>query len=210
MQTGAACIMGSYSPILCTLSASTMDEQLPAQKLFAVYLGGRAAKCNTELHDVAFAVGPSIEATYEQLMDQWFGAPLRLLFDSWLKLTHVDGHRVTLSREPAAQAEKLYFIYLGAYRPGEFTELHAIAFLVAADPEDVKRRAKESLLVGAETVHKDDLLDIDDCLAITEVAGLHVHLAREGISPPLVPNNGYHIIPKAVMQEYAAKRGLRM
>ena len=26
-------------------------------KLFAVYLGGRAPKCNTELHDVVFVVG---------------------------------------------------------------------------------------------------------------------------------------------------------
>src|SRR3569623_1007596 len=57
---------------------STMDEQLPESNLFAVNLGGRAAKCNIELHDVAFAVGPSIEATYEQLMDQWFGDPWRL------------------------------------------------------------------------------------------------------------------------------------
>ncbi len=28
-------------------------------KLFAVYLGGRAPKCNTELHDVVFVVGAS-------------------------------------------------------------------------------------------------------------------------------------------------------
>jgi hypothetical protein len=41
-------------------------------KLLAVYLGGRAAKCNTELHDVVFAVGPSIESTYDQLLDKWF------------------------------------------------------------------------------------------------------------------------------------------
>jgi len=81
---------------------------------------------------------------------------------------------------------------------------------VAADQEDVKRRAKESLLVGAETVHKDDLLDIDDCLAITEVAGLHVHLAPVSDSPQLVPNNGYHIIPKPVVQAYAAKHGLAL
>jgi hypothetical protein len=48
------------------------------QHLFAVYLGGRAAKCNTELHDVVFVIGSSIEATYERLMDKWFGDPLRM------------------------------------------------------------------------------------------------------------------------------------
>ena len=34
------------------------------QKLFAVYLGGRAPKANIELHDVVFVVGESIEQTY--------------------------------------------------------------------------------------------------------------------------------------------------
>ena len=30
-------------------------------KLFAVFLGGRAEKCNTELHDVVFTCGNKIE-----------------------------------------------------------------------------------------------------------------------------------------------------
>ena len=108
-----------------------MNPPLPEQKLFAVYLGGRAPKCNTELHDVVFVVGTSIEATYEQLMEKWFGDPLRLHIDSWLELSAVDGYRVSLWRQPSAATEKLFFINLGAYRPGEFTELHANAFLVA-------------------------------------------------------------------------------
>ena len=33
-------------------------------KLFAVCLGGRAPKCNTELHDVVFVVGARVEDTY--------------------------------------------------------------------------------------------------------------------------------------------------
>jgi len=35
------------------------------KKLFAVYLGGRAPRCNTELHDVVFVAGEAIEACYE-------------------------------------------------------------------------------------------------------------------------------------------------
>ena len=46
---------------------------MAGEKLFAVYLGGRAPKCNTEIHDVVFTTGQSIEDTYEQLMDQWLG-----------------------------------------------------------------------------------------------------------------------------------------
>ena len=44
----------------------------------------------------------------------------------------VDGHRVTLTKEPAQPGKKLYFVNLGAYADGEFTELHANAIVVAS------------------------------------------------------------------------------
>ena len=114
-----------------------------------------------------------------------------------------------LARQAAVSGgEKLYFINLGAYRPGEFTELHANAFLVARDEQEVKDRAKQGLLVGAETVHTDDLFDLDDCLPIESVDGYHVQLEAAGEIVPLVPHNGYHIIPKGVVQAFAARRGL--
>jgi hypothetical protein len=184
-------------------------NQIPTdQKLFAVYLGGRAPKCNTELHDVVFVVGTSIEATYQQLMDKWFGDPLRLHIDSWLELRHVDGYQIELNSQPSTRPEKLFFINLGAYRPGEFTELHANAFLVACNAQEAKRRAKREMLVGSNSVHTDDLFDVDDCLDIVEVDGLHVHLAPSAQSPPLIPNNGYHIIPQSIVRAYAVSRGL--
>jgi hypothetical protein len=178
------------------------------QKLMAVYLGGRAPKCNTELHDVVFVVGASIEATYEQLMDKWFGDPLRVHIDSWLELREVDGYHVCLSHEPSSQPEKLFFINLGAYRPGEFTELHANAFLVGCDEQEVKQRAKDALLRGADTVHTDDLYDIDDCLNIVEIDGNHIHLEPVGENHSLIPNNGYHPIPKSAVETYAVSRDL--
>jgi Domain of Unknown Function (DUF1543) len=185
-----------------------METPSLINKLFAVYLGGRAPKCNTELHDVVFAVGPSIEATYEQLMDKWFGDPLRLHLDSWLELQIVDGQRISLRREPSAAAEKLWFINLGAYLPGQFTELHANAFVVATSEQDVKRRAKSELLRGAQSVHTDDLYDIDDCLEISEVDGYHIHLEVMQETQAFSPNNGYHIIPREIVADYARRHGL--
>ncbi|MCX7282141.1 MAG: DUF1543 domain-containing protein, partial [Alphaproteobacteria bacterium] len=109
-------------------------------KLFAVYLGGRAPKANTELHDVVFAVGIRIEDTYPQLLEKWFGNPVGLHLDSWLELDVVDGYRVTLSSAPSSQSEKLFFVNLGAY-DNNFTELHANGFYVATSPEGAKKRA---------------------------------------------------------------------
>jgi hypothetical protein len=178
------------------------------QKLFAVYLGGRAPKCNTELHDVVFVAGNSIEATYHQLMDKWFGDPLKMHIDSWLELRIIDGYRIVLRPKAALQTKKLFFINLGAYLPGQFTELHANAFVVADTEQEVKLRAKSELLRGTQSVHTDDLYDIDDCLEITEVDGHHIHLEPTTDSQPFEPNNGYHMIPKPVVTAYASNRRL--
>jgi hypothetical protein len=179
------------------------------KKLFAVYLGGRAPKCNTELHDVLFVVGDSVEATYDRLMDKWFGDPLRLHLDSWVELRIVDGFRITLVPAPRAGRKKLYFINLGAYLPGQFTELHANAFVVAEGEAEVKARAKRELLRGTQSVHTDDLYDIDDCLEIAEVDGHHLQLEPTEETQAFEPNSGYHIIPAAVVAAYAVSRQLK-
>ncbi|HEX3718200.1 MAG TPA: DUF1543 domain-containing protein [Verrucomicrobiae bacterium] len=174
-------------------------------KLFAIYLGGRAPRCNTELHDVIFIVGESIETSYERIMDKWFGDPLKLHIDCWVELRCVDGHLISLRSHPGTFDKKLYFINLGAYLPGQFTELHANAFLVAASEAEVKQRAKANLLRGTQSVHTDDLYDVDDCLEIAEVDGQHIHLESTSEPTDFEPRPGYHIIPPKVLAAYAAR-----
>ena len=173
-------------------------------KLFAVYLGGRGPKANTELHDMVFAVGETIEDTYIQLLDKWFGTPGGLHLDSWLELDVVDGWRVSLAPDPAPRAEKLFFVNMGAY-DDRFTELHATGFYVATTAEEAKKRATATLLKGAQTLHKDDLHDVDDCIALDRVNGLAVTLTRTGEVSSQKPNNGYHVIPKDVIAAYIAR-----
>lgn len=174
-------------------------------KLFAVYLGGRAPKANTELHDVVFATGSRIEDTYPQLLEKWFGNPVGLHLDSWLELDVVDGYRVTLAEASSPSPEKLFFVNLGAY-DDNFTELHANGFYVAASPEDAKKRALEQYFTsGYELPHKDDLHDIDDCIALDSVNGLRVVLTKTGEVSASKPNNGYHIVPKDVIAHYMAR-----
>lgn len=174
-------------------------------KLFAVYLGGRAAKANTELHDVVFVTGNRIEDTYPQLLEKWFGNPVGLHLDSWLELDVVDGWRVTLSETPSSAPEKLFFINLGAY-DDQFTELHANGFYVAASPEEAKKCAlKEHFTKGYELPHKDDLYNIEDCIALESVNGLRVTLTRTGEVSKNKPSNGYHIVPKDVIAAYLAR-----
>ncbi len=177
-------------------------------KLFAVFLGGRAKKCNTELHDVVFTCGDKIEETYFDLISKWFGIPDRLHIDSWVELSYVDGYKITLSQLKNNSNNKLYFINLGGYEPKKFEELHESKFMVGRDKKNIKTRAKESMLVGLEQVHTDDLYDVDDCIEINKVSNLYVNLIESKIKKELRFNNGYLPIPKKIIDQYKSLNGI--
>ena len=46
--------------------------------LFVVMLGGKHPRAKIEVHDVVFAIADSLEATYPQLRQGWFGSPAGL------------------------------------------------------------------------------------------------------------------------------------
>lgn len=181
-------------------------------KLLAVMLGGTAPGANTELHDVVFAAGGTLESTYGQLMDQWFGSLAGLHVDSWLPLEVVDGHRVTLRAEaPPPGGPRLWFVNLGGYRRGRFGELHEVAFLVAADGESAKARARATLLRDVDEPHTDDLHEVDDLIAVAVAGGWHVHVepAPDAAAVPTEPTNGWHPLPEDVIAAFARKSGRR-
>jgi hypothetical protein len=179
-------------------------------KLFAVYLGGRAAKCQTELHDVVFAVGETIEQAYPQLINQWFGTPKGLHLDSWVELDVIDGHKVELVDQKPTNGAKLFFMNLGAYQDGAFTEIHANKFIVAATAPEAKGRAKRELLKAWPLpVHTDDLHDVDDCLQIADVGDWFVTLTKTDEKEVFKPANGYHLIPKNIVQDYIDRHPAR-
>lgn len=162
-------------------------------RLFAVVLGGRAPKGNTELHDTVFVVGEAIEATYGQLLGKWFGQPDRLHLDSWMEIAAADGHRVVLGGAPTP-GKRLYYVNLGTYADDQFAELHANGLFVAADADAAKARAKAELLKGwTGEIHTDDVLDVEATLALPGVT-LGLEPAPALAAPAF--HNGYHPVPK--------------
>lgn len=159
-------------------------------QLFLVVLGGRAAGCNIELHDVRFVAGDSLEATIPSLRRQWFGRRRGLHIDSWQRITQADGWQVSLSQEPEPIRQRLWFVNLGAYDPASPAELHGFGLFVAPSAASAKARAKRQLLVGAAQQHKDDLCAVDDCLALEQVDGWQVRLTPAADTPwqPLRPD----------------------
>lgn len=174
-------------------------------RLIACVLGGTAPRARTELHDVAFAVGDSLEAVHPQLLDTWFGDPNGLHVDAWCFVDNVAGYRVRLERTPAVDGPKLYFVNIGGYRRGEFGERHAWGLFGARSPGEAKARAKQVLLQGHEQIHKDDLHAVDDCLAVEDVNGWHVHLVpdTEAGDPPVT--NGYFPLPLSTVRAWLAQ-----
>ena len=174
-------------------------------KLFAVFLGGRAPKCNIELHDVVFTCSNTIKDSFDDLLSKWFGDPKRLHIDSWVELKYIDGYEVTLSKSKPSKNERLYFINLGGYEKNKFEELHESKFLVGVDENEIKKRAKEKLLLGYDQVHTDDLYDVDDCIEISKVSEYFVHIKKSKVKENLKFNNGYLPLPRKVIKNFISR-----
>jgi len=169
--------------------------------LFAVCLGGRAPKGNTELHDVVFVAGTRVEDTYPQLLAKWFGQAEHLHIDSWQALTAADGHRIRLSAA-ASGDKRLYFVNLGTYTDGTFAEIHANGFFAATSPAEAKARAKAELLKGWQgQVHTDDIVDVAEAL------GAPIALIPDAGAQSPVPVNGYHPLPESAIAAFLAGKG---
>jgi hypothetical protein len=187
--------------------ARLQPHTMTIPKLFAVYLGGRAPRCNTELHDVVFVTGSTIEDTYDQLLAKWFGSPQGLHLDSWTEIDVVDGYRVSLSATaPVNPSETLFFVNLGAYGTEDFTEYHSNRFVVAANAAEAKAHATRELSrAGLSGVHKDYLHEVDDCIQVATVDALHVVLTKTDEASAARPVNAYHVVPKAVIAAFVAR-----
>ena len=164
-------------------------------QLFLVYLGGSAPGANIELHDVRFVAATQIEDTYALLCQQWFGTVKGLHIDSYMQVKHIDGFAVSLHDTAQQSANKLFFINFGGYYPDKIAEQHDFMLCVAASAQEAKAKAKRLLLTDAEKQHKDDLLQLDECFAIEQLQGLHIHLTPSGQSQLMQPDwSGYNVI----------------
>lgn len=164
-------------------------------KLFLVYLGGKAPGANIELHDVRFVVANDIADTYDVLCAQWFGTVKGLHIDSYMQVHDIDGYAVSLAKDAQQSENKLYFVNLGGYYPDKIAEQHEFLLCVATSEHDAKQKAKQQLLANADSKHKDDLLELDECFAIEQLQGWHIHLTASGRAQQMHPDwSGYKVI----------------
>jgi hypothetical protein len=154
--------------------------------LFMIYIGGKHQNSLIELHDIRFIAAESIQSTYPELRNSWWGVPSSLHLDCYGILKQVDGYDIHLKTLPAPSDEKLYFVNLGGYDASEFTELHRNFCIVAKNVMEAQGKAKKQI-AHWESPHKDYSYQIDDVLNVQNAIssqGLYIHLER---SQNLIP-----------------------
>jgi hypothetical protein len=149
------------------------------QKLFMVLVGATPKGRHTEQHDVFFGIGESLSSLAPAIEAFWPDAKGRVHIDAWRAVTHVDGYAVRVRERgnaAAAATNRLYFINLGGYKPGEFEEYHYKTIVAGPDKGAAVRRSKETAFYkhigfkGAES-HIDDKygIDVDDAHEIADI-----------------------------------------
>lgn len=156
------------------MQASTVS---PLQ-LYMFYVGGNAGRSNIEVHDVQFAAVRRPEDAFPLLRDAWFGDKDKLHVDGFSIIDWADGHDVTLVRTPDPSGKHLYFVNLGGYRADTLIEQHEFGLFVAENAEAAKARAKQTMLRDADTPHKDNLSNVDDCLLLAQVGDYFIQLTE--------------------------------
>jgi len=165
--------------------------------LFLVVLGGRAKKANIELHDVRWVVGSRIEDTFDILKKDWFGSFEGLHIDSYKKINHVDGYKITLKKIEKRKfknikfingnksTKNLWFVNIGGYHPSSMQEKHEFGLVAASTKLEAKNLAKSKWLLDCKKKHKDDLASLkeiigcDDCQLIQKIGKWEIELTQD-------------------------------
>jgi hypothetical protein len=157
-----------------------MDSEL---KLFMVLLGCTPNGRLTEQHDIFFGIGNSVTELVDDMYRFWPDGG-RLHIDSWREVTYINGYAVAIvsKSEATATDDKLFFLNLGGYRPGEFEEYHYKTLVVANSMAEAVKQAKKSTfykhynIKGGGASHIDDkyALDVDDMYNVEDILAPHL------------------------------------
>ncbi len=157
------------------------------KKLYQFYVGGNAGHSNIEVHDIQFVICERYEDAIPILKSRWFGDADKIHIDGWQVINWADGYDVSVTDKPSESEERLFFVNVGGYEKGNLAELHEFGLFVAKTPEEAKAKGLQSLLIGFEQQHKDNLKDVDDVIEISELDGEHIHLQKntDGSAEPI-------------------------
>lgn len=155
-----------------------MEQKL---KLYMVLLGCTPKGRLTEQHDIFFGIGTSVQSLVQDMYAFWpDGGQLHV--DSWREVTMVNGYEIKVTpKQSDTNTEKLFFLNLGGYKPGEFEEYHYKTLTIAPTMGKAIKAAKKTSFYkhvgfkGAES-HIDEkyALDVDDMHKVEDILAPHL------------------------------------
>ncbi len=142
-----------------------------------VLLGATPPGRLTEQHDIFFGIGTDIKALKPDIYAFWNNAG-QLHIDSWRAVNYVNGYKIEIvpkDSHPIAE-EKLFFLNLGGYKPGDPEEYHYKMLVVAKTMAQAIKASKRTIFYkhygfkGAES-HIDEkyTLDVDDMHKVEDI-----------------------------------------
>jgi hypothetical protein len=156
-------------------------EQQPL-KLYLILLGSKARGRHVEQHDFFLGIARSLHELVPAMKAFWRGATGNLHIDGYREVNHVDGYKiepVLRAENTAEQPEKLFFINLGGYVPGQFEEQHHVILSVKTDRAQAIQDAKKAVFFKTNSIegnknanaHIDDKygVDVDDIYNIADM-----------------------------------------
>lgn len=144
-------------------------------KLFYAILGATPPGRNIEQHDVFFGIAEKVEDLYNEMRRFWSDAKIHI--DCFQEVLFVDGYEVKIIEGKAdKQEEQLFFINLGGYKPGHFTEYHEMHLMIGPSLSEVIKRVKKTefyMTMGFKNAmsHIDEKfgVDIDDIYNVNDL-----------------------------------------
>ena len=160
-------------------------------------IGCLPAGRKTEQHDIFFAIGKDIRDVLPRAMASWPEGKKSFHLDAWREVSVVDNHRVRVTDSSVSQnTNRLFFINLGGYKPGEFDEFHYRTLVVAPGIAQAIRHAKQTAFFkhtgfqGA-SAHVDDKygIGVDEVFEVKDILpgeqSMHYQLSIETSPVPL-------------------------
>ena len=159
-------------------------------KLYYVILGATPKGRNTEQHDVFFGIAENFEKLIPSLKEFWSDAKIHI--DAYQEVNFVDGYQVSVKEKSSEKSsEQLFFVNMGGYKKGFFTEFHEQHLLVEESMAAAIKRIKKTefyknMGFAGAVSHVDDKfgVDIDDLYAVEDIlpdemkAKYSIHLTK--------------------------------
>lgn len=165
------------------------------QHLYIVLLGGKHEKANIEVHDVIPVIANDVMSKASYLKQKWFGVQKGLHIDSWMQVNgvHYKGQNFKIVIDDEFKLDhndlKLYLINLGAYIPTEFGEVHKYLVVAGIDKADAKAQGKLAIEKYWYKPHTDAVVDIDDCIELSQVSEHYIRLIKSEFEPNTFVND---------------------